>query len=82
VLPFDLAESTFMVNGFRSGMTSVKLLTLRIRQLERRPEDLEQAAETLKTSRFKSKEQFERRYAKCLRKEIYRPGDLVLVRNT
>jgi transposase InsO family protein len=82
VLPFDLAESTFMVDGFRSGMTSVELLTLRIRQLERRPEDLEQAAETLKKSRFKSKEQFERRYAKRLRKEIYRPGDLVLVRNT
>jgi hypothetical protein len=71
-----------MVDGFKSGMTSVELLTLRIRQLERRPEDLEQAAETLKKSRFKSKEQFERRYAKRLRREVYQAGDLVLVRNT
>ncbi|KAG2045892.1 hypothetical protein BDR06DRAFT_900062 [Suillus hirtellus] len=82
VLPFDLAEATFMVDGFKSGMTSADLLALRIRQLERHPEDLEQAAETLKKARFKSKEQFEKRYSKRLRREAYQPGDLVLVRNT
>jgi hypothetical protein len=28
ILPFDLAEATFMVNGFRPGMTTTELLTL------------------------------------------------------
>lgn len=56
ILPFDLVESIFMVNGFKRGMTSVELLALCICQLERHLEDLEQAPETLKKSRFKSKE--------------------------
>jgi len=82
VLPFDLAEATFMIDGFKSGMSSEDLLALRICQLERCPEDRERAVETLKEARFKSKEQFERRYAKWMRKEAYQPGDLVLVHNT
>jgi len=47
VLPFDLADCTFLVSGFTSGMSSVDLLTLRIRQLERRKEDLAAAAQAL-----------------------------------
>jgi hypothetical protein len=30
VLPFDLADTTFLVEGFKSGMSSVDLLALRI----------------------------------------------------
>jgi transposase InsO family protein len=32
VLPFDLAEATFMVDGYRTGMSTEELLALRIRQ--------------------------------------------------
>jgi transposase InsO family protein len=82
VLPFDLAEATFMVEGFRGDLTSEELLALRIQQLEKRPEDLARAAETLRKARFRSKEQFEKRFSLRLQKGHYKPGELVLIRNT
>ena len=81
VLPFDLTESTFLVDGYRRGMTSEDLLALRIRQLQKRPEDLAKAAEVLKRHRFQAKEQFERRYKTRLVKDSYPSGTLVLIRN-
>jgi len=82
ILPFDLTEASFMVNGFTSGMSSSDLLALRIRQLERHPADIQQAALTLKNARFRSKAQFERKFHKKLRRSLYQSGDFVLVRNT
>jgi len=82
VLPVDLADSTFLVEGFRSGISSVDLLVLRMRQLERRQEDIDSAAKALAKARFKSKEDFEWKYRRRLRREFYRPGELVIVRNS
>jgi transposase InsO family protein len=82
VLPFDLAEASFMINGFTTDMTSSELLALRIQQLERHPADILQAAETLKKARFRSKAQFEKRFHKKLRHSLYQSGDLILLRNT
>ncbi len=55
---------------------------MRARQLEKHPEDVAWAAETLRKARFASKEHFERRFIKRLTRSIYKRGDLVLVRNT
>ena len=63
-------------------MAPEDLLALRIRQLEKRPEDIAQAAKTLERHRLSSKEQFERRFATRLVQEIYPPGTLVLIQNT
>lgn len=63
-------------------MTTEKLLALQIRQLEKRPADIKQAAETLYKNRFKSKEQFERRFNARMVHSSYKPGTLVLVRNS
>jgi hypothetical protein len=82
LLPFDLLESTFMVDGFHSGMDTETLLALRIRQLQKLEGDLEQASETLKKARFRSKQQFNRRYNRRLQKRDYIKGELVLVRNS
>jgi len=82
LLPLDLFEATFLVEGFRTGMTTADLLALRIRQLHRHDSDLEQAARLLKRMRLQSKEQFSRRFAKRLQMDEYPKGSLVLVRNT
>jgi len=82
LLPFDLTEASFMVNGFVTNMSSSDLLALRIRQLEKHPADILQAAQTLKNARFRSKAQFEKKFHKKLRRSVYQPGDLVLLRNT
>jgi transposase InsO family protein len=82
VLPFDLADATFLVDGFTAGMTSLDLMVLRMRQLERREEDLATAARALRKARFKSKEEYEWKYKKRLRRDHYRPGELVMLRNS
>ena len=81
ILPFDLTEMTLLVEGFYAGMSTADLLALRIRQLRKKPEDIAKAAALLKKTRFRSKEIFERRYKHRLRKNIYKKGELVLVRN-
>ena len=82
VLPFDLTEATFMVQGFYSGMSTEELLALRIQQLEKRTEDIEQAAATIRQSRLRSKDQFEKLFKRRLTTHEFKPGDLVLVRNS
>jgi hypothetical protein len=71
-----------MVQGFKSGMSSEDLLAMRIRQLDRKEEDIEKAQQALRKSRLQSKQQFEQRFAHRLKQKTFVPGDLVLVRNT
>jgi len=82
ILPLDLAEATFLVEGFRNGMSTEELLVLRARQLAKHPEDIRKAAETLKKARFNSKDQFEKRFQHRMSRTQYKAGELVLVRNT
>ncbi|KII82638.1 hypothetical protein PLICRDRAFT_81332, partial [Plicaturopsis crispa FD-325 SS-3] len=81
VLPFDLSEATFMIDGWKAGLNTADLLALRIRQLKKLPEDIEKAADTLKKARFRSKARFEKKFERRLKRDSYRPGDLVLARN-
>lgn len=71
-----------LVEGFHSGMSSQELLALRIRQLEKRPDDVHAAFNTLYKSRLHSNAQFEKKYIRRLVKSSYEAGDLVLVHNT
>jgi hypothetical protein len=82
VLPFDLTEATFLVDGYRSGMSTAELLALRIRQIERHETDIQKAVETLQKARFRSKEQFERRFKRKLSNIQHKPGALVIVFNS
>ena len=82
ILPFDLTEMTFMVDGFQPDMSTSDLLAARIRQLQRHPEDIAQATKALRKARFASKEQFEKRYKRRLCRSHYKQGELVLVRNS
>jgi transposase InsO family protein len=82
VLPFDLTEATYLVHGFHSGMTTEELLALRIRQLEKRPDDLAHAAATIRQARLHSKEQFEELFKRRLTTHVFKQGELVLVRNS
>ncbi|RDX40918.1 hypothetical protein OH76DRAFT_1326605, partial [Lentinus brumalis] len=82
ILPFDLTEATFMISGYRAGLSSTDLLTLRMRQLDKRPADLEKASEAILRSRLASKAQFEKRFQHRLRRLPIRQGSLVLIRNS
>ena len=82
VLPLDLLEATYLVSGFSPNMSSSDLLALRIKQLQKLPDDIDKAAETLHRSRLKSKAAFEQRFQHRLWRDEYKTGDLVLVRNS
>ena len=82
VLPCDLADATFMVTEFKSGMTDEELLMARTRQILRMPQDVEKARYILKKARIRSKEAFEAKFSRRIQKEPYAPGTLVLIRNT
>jgi hypothetical protein len=71
----------FWYTDFKPGMTRNELVQARARQLLRLPEDVAKARQILQKSRFKSKEAYEKKFARRLRKESFKPGDLVLVRN-
>jgi hypothetical protein len=80
LLPFDLFEATFLVEDFRSGMSTSDLLALRIQQLQKH-DDITHAAKVLQIACVCSKEQFNHHFAKQLQKSSYPLGSLVLVRN-
>ena len=82
ILPLDLFEATYLVSGFRKNLSTEELIALRIRQLAKHDDDIEQASQTLYQSRLKSKFEFERRFQKRLWRGEYQSGDLVLVRNS
>lgn len=82
VLPLDLFEHTFLVQGFTENMSHEDLLAFRIRQLEKREEDIAHSARLLAEMRFKSKAHFERKFFKRLSRTTFKEGDLVLMRNS
>jgi hypothetical protein len=82
VLPFDITHATFMIDGFREGLSTSDLLALRIRQLEKRPEDIAKAAASLKKHRCKSRDIFEQKYRHLFHTTDFYQGQLVLMRNS
>jgi type II secretory pathway pseudopilin PulG len=62
---------------WKDEMTREELLAARIRQLQRRPEDVERAAERLRAARVKNKERFDRTHR--LRPKKIEEGDWVPV---
>jgi hypothetical protein len=82
VLPFDITQATFMIDGYRDGLSTSELLALRVRQLQQRPEDIAHAAEMLRKHRFESKERFEEKFHHLIRTTDFSPGQLVLMHNT
>ena len=81
LLPCDLAEATFLSTRFQEGMTTADLLAARIQQLAKMPKDLARARKILVNSRFHSKKAFDKKFGRCLIKDSYKPGTLVLLRN-
>ena len=81
VLPVEFDAKTWTALDWdKSSMSTMKLLALRVRQLERREEDLAKAADSIKQSRLRNKDYFERYMRKRSRPIV--AGDLVLLYNS
>lgn len=60
LLPFDLRESTFMIEGVKDRITTKELLALHTWQLEHHEEDIEKAVSILRAAQLAFKAQFEK----------------------
>ena len=77
VMAMERTISSWATVDRRDEMSREDLLAARIRQLDRRPEDVERAAEKLRAARVKNKERFDR--TPRLRPKKIEEGDWVLV---
>ena len=83
LFPFDLAEATFLVPvPDTDPIPSTTLIAWRASQLQKRQEDINSMRTRVLQSRFASIRQFESHFKNRIRAVEYRPGDLVLVRNS
>ena len=82
VLPFDLAEATYLVPKIEEPLSDAELLAVRCRQLQKREEDLDRVAKKVSAARYQSRAQFERDNAARIKDFAFKPGSLVLVRNS
>jgi hypothetical protein len=80
VMPTERRIASWAALEWENEMSREELLAARIRQLERRPEDVERATEKLRTARIKNKERFDRTHR--LRPKKIEEGDWVLVYNS
>ena len=81
LFPFDLAEATYLAPPLDS-MDTVDLLAVRARQLQKREEDLRMVEERVLKARYASVRQFLDKYQHTIRDFDFKPGSLVLVRNS
>ena len=82
VLPFDLAEGTFLGQEPDGMMTREELIGRRARQLLKRREDLSEVHRKVVAARYKSVEAYIRRNQNVIKDYDFQRGDLVLVRNS
>ena len=82
LLPFDIVESTYLSPAQDFGMSTEELIALRARQLSKRPEDLDRMREYVTESRRKNLERFEKIHASRIIDFDFKPGALVLIRNS
>ena len=81
-LPFDLAEATYLIPLPNDTMTTTDLIAFRARQLQRRHEDLAAIRDRVLKARQSSIAQFIKKHEKSIIDYDFKPGALVLVRNT
>ncbi|KAJ8457162.1 hypothetical protein ONZ45_g18426 [Pleurotus djamor] len=81
-LPFDIHEATYLVPPPSLQFSTADLIAYRARQFRKRPEDIENMCVKILKSRIQSIEQFEKKFVSNIHDYDFKPGALVLVRNS
>jgi hypothetical protein len=82
ILPFDITMATFLVPNLTKPLATADLIAIRAHQLQRREDDLATIRDNIYKARLSSIRQFERQFEKTICDAAFRPGTLVLVRNS
>ena len=82
LLPFDLAEATYLAPKLDSLMSTEELIAQRAIMLQKRPEDLLRVRECVLKARWESVKQLEKTMKNKIHDYDFKPGSLVVVRNS
>lgn len=82
LLPFDLAEATYLAPKMDLLMTTEDLISQRSKMLQKRPQDLERVRNQVLKARWDSIKQLEKSSKNKFHDFNFTPGSLVLVRNS
>ena len=82
LLPFDLAEATYLAPKMDSLMSTEDLIAQRAIMLQKRPEDLLRVRERVLKARWESVKQLEKTMKNKIHDYDFKPGSLVVVRNS
>ncbi|KAF9536379.1 hypothetical protein CPC08DRAFT_738899 [Agrocybe pediades] len=82
LLPFDLAEATYLAPTLSKLMSTEDLIAIRAKMLLKRSEDLQRVREQVTKSRWDTIKQLEKAHKNQIHNFDFKPGTLVLVRNS
>ena len=82
LLPFDILKATYLAPTQDFGISTEELVSIRACQLAKRPKDIAKMREMVTQSRIKNLEHFEKDHASRIIDFDFKPGSLVLVRNS
>jgi len=82
LLPFDILEATYLAPPQDFGISTEDLIATRARQLAKRPEDIARLQDTVTKARCTNLERFEKRHGSRIIDFDFKPGALVLLRNS
>ena len=82
LLPFDLAEGTYLTPDINGTMSTEDLITLQAKMLLKHPQDLARVWEKVLKAHWESVKQLEKDLGHRIKEFNFQPGHLVLVRNS
>jgi len=82
LFPFDLAEATYLAPDLDKIVSTEDLIANRAKMLMKRPKDLEHVKQQILKARWESVRQLEKNLGNKIKDYNFKPGTLVLVRNS
>ena len=82
ILPFDIAEATYLMPTPVSLLTTAQLIAQRAIALQKRPEQIQKLRSVVYEARVRAAERFEREHVRTVKDFNFKRGHLVLMRNT
>jgi hypothetical protein len=82
VLPFDIAEATWLVKLPDRVLSTEELIGFRARALAKHRDTVEEMRARVSLAKRKAIREFERKHAASIKDYAFNPGDVVLMRNS
>ena len=82
IMPLDIAEATYLLPTANKMISTTELITQRAIALQKRPEQISRLRSKVYASRVRAAELYEEHHAHTTKAFDFKPGRLVLMRNT